>query len=211
MIETKDLILIFLGAIAGLMHAIAFYKYHKQVILGISHPPRATWLLWVFVSTLNFFSYFVLGENWRLAILPGISTGACVLVFILFVRKNKLSKLRSWDNIVLVLGIIALLVWSWYRFNKMGAIYTNCILQLSVIASFIPIYSRFFQGREEERGPLPWFIFSGAYILQLIVVFVEWEGVYMVFYPINCFFLHLIVGILALKNLKKNQKPERRF
>jgi len=198
-IEMKDLILVLLGLIAGLMHRKAFNKYYEQVILGISHPPKATWLLWVFLSTLNWFSFFVSGHDWRLAILPAISTIYLVKVFYLFVRKNKLSKLNFRDNIVLALSVIALLIWFWYRFNRVGAIYTNCILQVSIAISFWPYFERYLHRYEDEKGPLPWFIFSGAYLLQLAAVLIEWKGYYMLPYPINCFFLHSIVGLLSFK------------
>jgi hypothetical protein len=204
-IEAKDLILVVLGIIGGSMHIKAFCQYHRQTILGISHPPKATFWLWIFISGLNWFSYFVSGDDWRLAILPAMSTVSLFVVFFLFVCKNKLSGLEFWDNIALVLSTIALITWSWCRFNRIGAIYTNCILQFSVIASFVPFYSRLLKGGEEERGPWPWFIFSGAYIFQLAAVLIEWKGFYMLPYPINCFFLHLIVGLLALKNIKKTK------
>jgi len=197
--NTKDLIVIVLGLIAALMHLIAFYKYHEQTILGISHPPKATFLLWIFISTANLFTYLVMGDNWRLIILSTVSTTAVIVVFILFVRKNKLSVLDSWDLVALFLGIVALAVWSWYRLNRFGATFANLILQVSIIFSFIPLFRRFSDPEEKERGPLPWFIFSGAYVLQLVAVLIEKERYYMLFYPINCLVLHLIVGLLSLK------------
>lgn len=204
-IWVKNLIVVILGVTAGLMHRKAFNMYYEQVIRGISHPPKATWLLWIFLSTLNWLSFFVSTEkDWFLVILPAISTIYLFKIFYSFVRKNKLSRLNFWDNIALIVSIIAVIVWAWYGFNRIGAIYSNCILQFSIFISFCPYFERYLKGCEEEKGPLPWFIFSGAYFLQLAAVLIKWKGYHLLPYPINCFFLHLFVGLLGLLSLKKS-------
>ncbi len=193
---------VILGVTAGLMHVVAFYRYNKQAVLGISCPRKATWLLWVFISSSNCVSYFIMGEHWPLAILPTVSTIACILVFFRCLFRGNFSKLDFWDDIALVLGIIALLVWWRYRFTRTGAIYANLILQPSIAISFIPTYRGLWKNPENEQNPLPWFIFSAAYIFHLIAVFLEWKGAYMLFYPINCFLLHFVVGIWSLRKPK---------
>jgi len=189
---------VILGAIAGLIHIVAFLIYNKQMLQGTSRPNIATWTLWLFISTLNCISYIVMSKDWVKGLLPIMSSLACIATFIFSVFKGKLSKLNLWDSIALVVGIIAVLVWWRYR----SATHANLILQISIAISFVPTYRGVWKDTSTEKS-WPWFIWSSAYILTITVVFLRWQGQYQdLVYPINCLLLHSGVGISSLRKPK---------
>ena len=189
---------IMLGVIAGLIHIAAFIIYHKQILQGTSRPNRTTWTLWVFISTLNCISYIVMSRDIVKGLLPIASTIACIAVFVVSLFKGKLSKLNLGDEIVLVLGFVSLFVWWAYH----SATYANLLLQVCIFISFIPTYHGVWGNATNEKA-LPWFIWSSAYILTIIVVSLRWQGQYQdLVYPVNCLVLHAGVGISSLKKPK---------
>jgi len=180
------------------MHIVAFIIYHKQMLRGTSRPNRATWTLWVFISTLNCISYIVMSKDIVKGFLPIASTIGCIVVFVVSLFKGKLSKLNIRDEIVLVLGFVSLFVWWGYR----SATYANLLLQVCIVISFIPTFWGVWVNATNEKT-LPWFIWASAYILTITVVFLRWQGQYQdLAYPINCLVLHTGVGILALRKPK---------
>lgn len=186
-----------LGVMAGLIHVVAFALYHRQMLLGTSRPNRATWTLWVFISTLNCISYIAMSRDIVKGLLPIASTSACIVVFIASLFKGRLSRLNLGDYVNLVLGFISLFVWWAYR----SATYANLLLQVCIFISFVPTYKGVWQDSSNEKS-LPWFVWSSAYILNIIIIFLRWKGQYQDFvYPVNCFLLHFGVGILSLRKV----------
>ena len=191
-----------IGLIAGLMHAVAFYIYYRQTLKNISNPNEATWILWFVISLFNCLTYFDMNRDITLTFLPAISTASCMVTAFAFFYKGSLSKLDFLDNIALVIGLIAAFVW----FRYQSAEYSNLIIQPSIVISFIPTYRGVIKGNTEKNS-LPWIIWSAAYVVQIILVFLTWDGNSLRFvYPINCLILHLGVGIVAMV-----KNPERRF
>lgn len=193
-----------LSVLAGLMHIIAFVIYHKQILLGISKPNLATWTLWVFISTTNCISYIFMTGDVVKAFISIASTGALIWVFLKAAAKEKFYGYEElWDKVAFWIGIASIVIWLKYS----SATYANLIMQFSIIASFAPTFRGVWKSPETEKKLTPWFIWAFGYLFTLSVVFLRWEDRYQdLVYPINCFILHFLVGILALA-----KNPERRF
>ena len=188
-----------LGFAAGLIHIAAFIIYYWQIFSGSSKPNWTTWTLWVFISSLNCISYIAMSKDVIKGILPIASTFACVVVFFASSLKGKFSKLDPKDTIVLLLGISSLFLWWTYH----SATYANLLLQVCILISFFPTLRGVRKNPENEKF-LPWFVWSFAYILNIIIVFLRWKDQYQDFaYPVNCFFLHFFVGVFSLRKLDR--------
>lgn len=196
-----DVLAMILSIATGVMHIIAFWAYHRQMLKGFCFPQLGTWGLWVFISTTNCISYIIMSGDIIKGILPIASTIACIWVFIKAVSKNVFVKFDLWDKAVFWTGIIALGFWWHYR----SATYGNLLLQISIAVSFIPTYRGIIQNPKTEKRVLPWFVWSFAYLLNLIVIFFRWRGQYQdLVYPINCLVLHFAVGVLVIiKNTER--------
>jgi len=182
-----------LGITAGLLHIIAFVIYNRQMLEGTSKPNSATWTLWVFLTVLNATSYSDMSGDWVKNFLPIVSSAAVFVTFLVALFLGKFSKLDSYDLAALVVGCVSGFAWWYYQ----SAAYANLILQLSILISFIPTYKGVWRDSKKEKS-LPWFIWTSAYVLSLIVIYMRWEGQWEeLAYPVNCFFLHVGVGFLA--------------
>jgi hypothetical protein len=189
-------ITILIGILAGFLHILAFAIYNKQMLRGTSYPNSATWTLWTFLTVLNVSSYFVMGGDLVKSILPIASSVACVLTFLFAIYKGKLSKVDPWDGLALGIGIVAGLVWWYYK----SATYANLILQISIAVSFVPTYRGVWKDPRKEKA-LPWYIWSSAYVLSVIVIILRWQNQYQdLAYPINCLVLHAVVGLMTNRN-----------
>jgi len=184
-----------LGSVAGLTHIVAFGIYNLQMFRGQSIPNSSTWTLWTFLSTLNCLTYLSASGDWVKALLPIASSLACIATFFIALKKGKLSKLDQVEKILLGLGILSAVVW----FALHSAAKANLILQVCIVISFIATFRSVWRKPDSEKA-LPWFIWSSAYVLSITVVIWRWQSQWIdLAYPVNCLFLHAIVGLLAFR------------
>jgi len=189
---------VILGVIAAVMHVVAFVTHAWQTRKGTSSPNPATWILWSFISMLNCVSFITMREHWAVGLLPLVSSVSCIVVFLFYLLGNEFSKLKFGESVALALGIVAVWVWWHYR----SAVYANLVLQPAIVISFLPTLNEVWKDSSKEKC-LPWFIWSFAYIFILVAIFLEWENKPLqLVYPINCLFLHGIVGMLSLTKPK---------
>ncbi len=183
---------------AGFIQLIAFGIYNVQIIEGTSVPNTATWTLWAFLTTLNFASYLNMSKDWVKSILPAISSVACISTFLFALYTGKLGALGHFDIITLFLGVLAGLVWYWYK----SSTYAQVMLQVAFFISFVPTYLSVLDNPFVE-SPAPWLMWSFAYIINIVIVRRRWRGQYRDFVnPINHSILHGCVGLLAIPSLR---------
>lgn len=184
-----------LGLLAGLTHIVAFVLYNLGTFQGKIKPTVATWTLWVGLSTVNCITYALMTEDWQKAALPVASTVACVATFCFVASIGKFGRLNATGWTIVAMGLISIIVWLVFR----KAMYGNLLLQVAIAYSFIPTYDTVLKDAGAEK-PLPWAVWSGAYILTFLVVLLRWRGQYQdLAYPVNCLVLHGGIGLLTLR------------
>lgn len=188
-----------LSLLAGCLHLIAVGIYNKQMLKGTSQPNTATWSLWAFLIVLNVSSYAVMSGDWVKSVLPAAGAFASVATFLFSLYKGKLSKLDRLDTFALGIGIVSGLAWWYYK----SATFANLILQVSIVISFVPTYRGVLKDPRKERA-LPWYLWSTAYLVGMIVVFLRWQNQYEdLVYPFLCFLLHAPVGLLTYREKRE--------
>jgi hypothetical protein len=187
---------LFLGALSGMTHLVAFAIYNKQMLKGTSRPNTATWTLWVFLTILNASSYTVMTGDFVKGILPTAGALACIFTFLFSLFKGKLSRLDFYDKLALIIGMISGFIWWYYK----SATYANLILQISFIISFVPTYRGVWDDPKKEHA-LPWYVWSVAYFIMTLNVFLfSWRGQYQdLVYPILALLTHAPVGLLTYR------------
>lgn len=186
---------VILGVIAGLMHLVGFVFYNLQIWRGQSIPNSTTWTLSAFLSTLNCLTYLSASGDLVKSILPIVSTLACVATFFFALHRGKLSKLDNMEKVLLGLGLASAIVWLILH----SAAKANLILQASIAIAFVATFRSVWRNPKSEKA-LSWFIWSSAYVLSITVVIWRWQGQWIdLVYPINCLFLHGIVGLLTFR------------
>jgi len=190
-----DNIAVFLSSLAALLHVIAFAIYNKKMLEEKSCPNTATWTLWSFLTILNVSSYWKMSGDLIKSLLPFASSAACILTYLFCLYKGKMNLKETdiYDKLSLVAGIVAGIVWWYYKSATCG----NLILQAAIIISFVPMWKMVWRKPSKESA-LPWYIWSLAYVLSIVVVILRWNGQYRdLVYPVICFLLHLSVGLLT--------------
>jgi len=162
---------VILGASAGVIHLTAYALYNREMILGRTRPNTCTWLLWSFLATLNTASYIAMSGDLVKAATPIAGCAACCLTLVLSAWRGRLSRLDRLGWAVLGIGLGAGVLWWAGR----DAAYANLLLQLAFVISNIPTLRGVWRDPAVERA-LPWFGFGLAYVLNVIVVLMRWQG-----------------------------------
>ena len=182
-------IALLLSILASLTHITAFVIYNYKQIFGDSKPNIVSWLLWACLASLNFFSYIV-------SLLSFTSSLMCLLTFGISLFKGKFSKLDWVDYTTLFFGSFTVCIWIIFK----SAMYANFIALIGASIAFIPTYKSVFSNPKNEP-PLPWFLWSVAFFLLLLVVLLKFDGTWGNFvYPGSMLILHFGVCFKAIKN-----------
>jgi hypothetical protein len=183
---------IFLALLSGLVDAGAYLDYIRKVLGGKTTPNGATWAIWSAIALVNFATYATAsGDFWK-SIVPLTNIALCVTTFVLALCCGKFRKLDVPDWFALILALGAVVVW-----ELSTAAYANMLAQFAIAIGFIPTW------KAVRRDPLcehpqPWWMWSSAYCVALVVVILRWRGQWSdVLLPVNCIILHASVPILA--------------
>lgn len=176
------------------MHLVSFVLYNLKVLRGQAQPNAAAWSLWVGLTALNCVTYIMMTTDPVKGILPMVSSVACLVTFGWSLVRGHFSRLGVVDWLALLFGGIACLVWWLFR-SVTGA---NLILQVCILISFVPTY-RSVWNRPGGESALPWFGWTGGYLLTIAAVLCRWQGQYQdLVYPLVGLVLHGGVGLVAL-------------
>ena len=189
-----------ISSVAGIIQLLAFWIYNQNSIKGKTSPNIVSWGLWAGITCLNFTSYQSMSNDWVKSILPTASSFACIFTFaVLFFGKNKKIKLGIFDGIALIIGVVSVGIW----FFSQSAMYANVVLQLAVLVGFIPTVRGVLKNPKNEN-PIPWLMWSVAYTLSSLVVFIRWHGqLNDLVYPIVVgVIMHTTITLLSLKKKK---------
>jgi Ca2+/Na+ antiporter len=182
------------------LNVLAYSIYNWQTFKGQASPNMTTWAVWSFMSILNFTSYKSMTKDGWKSLLPTISGIQCILTFVLVLFQGQLKVLGLNDAIVLVIGIIASWVWWVDKKKDEGSMIANLMVQVGVTVGFISTFQSVWVHPESETA-LCWFLWTISFAFQTGVVILRWKGQKRdLVYPINCLWLHFVVGLLALRH-----------
>lgn len=184
-----------LSVLAGLLSISAFCLYNQKILTGAAHPNITSWGLWAFMTVLNFTSYQAMSRDWLKNIVPTIGSIMCILTFIVTLYQGEWKAFERSDIFVLVIGVTASFLW----WGLKSPTVANLMLQVGLSIGFIPtIRSVWYQPANEHA--LCWFMWTLSFVLQATVVIMRWKGKKAdLVYSVNCTWLHLLVGLLALR------------
>jgi hypothetical protein len=101
--------LAYLGILGGIFAFFSYFPYIRDIFRLKTKPERASWLIWVVLTTMGFFSNLAVGATDSLW-LPGIQSFGVFLIFILSFRYGYGGLLKR-DILVLLAAALTLLVW----------------------------------------------------------------------------------------------------
>jgi hypothetical protein len=188
---------VLLGFAAGATHLIAYWVYIRTSSEKIN---TGSWTLWVLGGIVELSSYFFLTHDATKNILPiACAMGAVVTYGYAHVRKQ-FEPLTSEDKFFIGIDVGITLFW----FLSSSALAANLLYVGSSILSFIPMLLGLARNKEQEQ-PLPWLIWSIAYLLFTVSVAMRLNRPEELVYPISCLVLHISVFVIAFMK----QRPAR--
>lgn len=192
-----------LGLTAGLLQALAYAAYFRQVLAEDCRPNGMTWLMWTYGTAVLFFIEYDMGAPFSVLVLPAV----CLLCSIgvagyAFARASYLPPERQdWAVLSLDLGITI-----GYVVLVMGsdAVETGLVFVLltglTTWTSSWPIMRTTFREPHHER-PVAWFIWSAAYALLALVAMIEGMPWPYLVYPLSALVVHLAIGFFTLETI----------
>ncbi len=187
-----------LAFIAGFLSIMAFVLYNWKNLSGSTHPNISSWMVWGFITVLNFTSYKKLTGDWVKSILPTIGAVMCIITSLLSLRTGSFRGLNLIDELCLVLGMFAGLCWWMFKSKGFAETLVQIILEIALAIGFIPTIVGAINNPSDEPW-LSWFLWTLSFSLQYFVVKLTWRGKLIDFlYPVNMFLFHGTIFVLAL-------------
>ena len=178
-----------LGVIATLLSITASLLYNWNILSGDSHPNLSSWLVWLFITALHFFSYKEVTEGWEKSLLPKMDSILCVTTTVLVWHIGSLKSLNIYEWSCLVLGIFAGIGWRVFK----SPTWAQILLQTALVVGGIPTIMSIWVSPIREPG-ISWFIWTCTFTAQYFAVKVNWDGKRIAYlYPVCMIIFHLIV------------------
>ncbi len=185
---------IILGFAAGAMQLLGYWVYDRSAGEKIN---TGSWSIWALAGVVDLASYFALtGGDWVVNILPAVCALAAVGTFCYAI----VLKRFSWPDKVDwgFMGVDGVITVAWVFTS---AVLANLLFQVSSVLSFVPMYRGLLSGREKEK-PLPWLIWTVAYSLLSVAVFLRLERWEELVYPLSHIATHFAVVLIVVVKLR---------
>ncbi len=183
-----------LGVIATSLSISSAAWYNWRILAGDSHPNVSSWLVWVFVTVLHFFSYKEVTEGWEKSLLPKADAIFSVITTIMVWRTGSLAALNGFEWGCLILGVLAAIGWKIFK----SPTFAQILLQAALVIGGIPTIMSVWVNPSHEPWP-SWLLWTGTFTAQYYAVKVNWGGKRIEFlYPICMIVLHVIVFALIV-------------
>lgn len=136
--------------------------------------------------------------DWVKSILPTIGSVLCLTTTLISLWTGSVRALSSIDQACLALGLLAGVSWWILWKTEYAEAVVQIILEIALTIGFIPTVLGIIRDPSCEP-PFVWFIWSATFVLQFLVVKLRKGKMIEFLYPVNMFWLHLLVSILALR------------
>ena len=186
-----------ISVVAGVAQLIGYFLYNRAIFSKDIVPNSSSWFLWSVGSSIATVSYCTISEDWVKNILPLTCSVACVGTFIFSLCTGNFSRPDKWDILVIILDVLVVIFWMTTEMENVA----NLLLQIDIALSFWPMIRETYHHPENERKA-PWIVWDFAYLFMLIVVLMRYEKWWDLLYPINLFFLCLLVTALICRGKK---------
>jgi len=181
------------AGVVQLMGYIVYGKLVKQASVG-------SWAIWTCSATTDLAAYACMTEDLSKNFLPATCAVASVVLFARMVWAGKMKWPEHYDWGFF--GIDCVITIAWYFTSATVA---SVLYQVSTIMSFGPIVRGQMKGTDDRENPLPWGIWTGAYLLMTISLFLSYDNWQELAYPIANLSTHL--GMFAIALRLKKQGP----
>ncbi len=151
-----------LAVFAMVLHASAFVLYSIEVNRGSSKPNPASWGVWAFLAVVNAASFSMMAD-WVASMQFFVGSAGCVLTFLYALFAGKFSRLEPFEQAFLIAGIIAVILWWYFRSAELA----NLIVVAAIFVSFWPTLAMVMRNPKGESA-LPWRLWTTAFGIMIV-------------------------------------------
>jgi hypothetical protein len=167
--------------------------YCWNIFIGESHPNGSSWIVWSFLSALNFGSYKKVTVDWKKSLLSGANASMTIIITIFALWTGSFKAISLTDSICLVIGIIAGICWFIWKSANIAQV----LILSAIIIGFIPTYVGVYHTPTIE--PLiPWMLWTISFSTQYLLIKRTSNGNRVeFFYPVSMVICHGAVFLMV--------------
>ncbi|MFZ2521956.1 MAG: hypothetical protein WAX44_02215 [Minisyncoccia bacterium] len=182
------------GYISGILSAISYIPYIRDILKLKTKPERASWLIWSVLGSVAFFSQFAKGADHSLW-LTGVQTFGVLIVFLLSIKfgYGGLNKLDIFSLIGAGVGLFL-----WYITNE-PAIALFIVIVIDAIGGILTVIKSYKE--PESETTITWVLSGIAGIFAAIAV--GSTNIILLSYPIYIFIINFSVVLSIFIGFKK--------
>jgi len=185
-----------LAIVAGMLSVTAFIIYSWSILAGHAQSNISSWAVWTFLTMLNARSYVkLLKDDWLKGLLPVANAVMTIATLFCAIWTGSFKTLSGIDEVCLVIGVIAGLVWIIWKSAKV----VQMVLQIAIVVGFIPTFIGVWQYPIHEPW-FPWLLWATCFATQCLVVKANPKRTSWIefLYPVDMLICHGAVFVLAL-------------
>lgn len=188
-----------LGIIAAIFSAVCYFPYIRDILFGKTRPEKATWLIWVVLGCIAFFSQLAKGATNSLW-LPGIETLGQIIVLLLSLKMGD-WEFKKKDIVALSIAGLGLILW---YFTKEAAIALYIVIGIDLTGTSLTIQKAY---KEPETETLSTWILAmfGGFFSAFAVGSLN---IVLLSYPIFVFTMNGVIALAMI--LGRKRKPHRK-
>ncbi|MBD2449319.1 hypothetical protein H6G76_19575 [Nostoc sp. FACHB-152] len=180
-----------IGVVAGFLSILCFVPYIVTILQGKTKPNRATWWIWVILSTVISASYYSSGAG-NTIWLP-VCGGIGQLIVAILSLKHGEGGWSRFDRLCLLGVGISLLLW-WQFNSPLIALLLNILIDF--LGALPTIKKSYYEPQTENL--LTWILYLAASTLNLFAI-ESWSFTLSAF-PLYIFFINTTIVIFLLRN-----------
>ena len=185
--------------IATVLSIVAFVPYNWMNLAGGIKPNISSWLVWTSITFLNFTNIReVTGEkekkSWVKSLMPMVDFWLCIITVICTIRTGSLKALNQVDQVCLLLGTSAAIVWRIYKSPQ----FAQVLVQGALIIGGIPTIVGLWHDSSKEPW-ISWFLWTVGFVFQFYAVKLTWKKRIEFLYPVGMVIFHALIFILAVR------------
>lgn len=186
-----------LGLLGGLISGLSYIPYIKDILAKKTKPQRTSWLIWLALDSIAFFSQLAKGATVSL-FLPGFETLGVIFVFILSFKYGVGGTTKR-DFFILISAGVGLLLW---YLTKEPAIALYIVIAVDAIG-VLPTIIKSYEDPESETF-ISWVMVTIGGILAAISV--ETFNIILLSYPV---YIALANGVIAFAMILGRSKKKK--
>ena len=193
-----------LAILAAVLQALGYVLYARLFLKKQIRPNAASSFMFAYGTALLVLLEYSHGATWELLALPATCAFMSIFIALLCLRKGATEPVDKVEAVAFSADVWLTILWFGIAFGY-GEItlYSAGFLlagNVTTLTAFFPVLRSTWKTPEREQ-PLPWLVWTSAYIVLAVVTFLADRGQHpaLMVYPVLSALLHASVALMALR------------